>query len=71
MGLMSVTATAPSTPAVGSTTYDNWPYQKALSLEKPSLDSATGTAVPSGTFCIPMPRAKAVIKQVNRVAISA
>ena len=50
MGVKKVTASAPITPAIGSTIADNCPYQKLFRLLNPYLLRGIATAIPSGKF---------------------
>ena len=45
---------------MGSTIPESWPYQKLLNRERPSRRKGMETAAPSGKFCRPIPKARAV-----------
>ena len=51
------TKIAPIIAAIGSTTPLNWPKKKAFLRDNPSLRSGKLTALPSGKFCNPIPKA--------------
>ena len=58
-GCMYMTATAPTTPATGSTIAESCPNQKLRKRETPWRRSGKATATPSGKFWRPIPMARA------------